>query len=166
MLRHGPLTHDALTEHLSYDPDTGLFTWLVPRPRGIKVGTVSGRITQSGYVQIQLFHRRYQAHRLAWFYHFRCWPQFMLDHINGDGTDNRISNLREATNSLNQANRKRLSTNTSGSRGVTWHKQCGKWQAAIKVNGSNIHLGLFENLNDASEAYEMAANRYFGEYAA
>lgn len=91
-------------------------------------------------------------------------PLIYVDHINGDTSDNRRRNLRLATNSQNQANRKKLPTNTSGYRGVTWNKQSGKWQAQIKCNGQNYYLGLFQDPEIASLAYKNKAKTLFGEY--
>lgn len=89
-----------------------------------------------------------------------------VDHINGDGLDNRRSNLRIATSSQNHANRKRLlRVKSSVYRGVTWHKAAGKWQAAIKANQAFHYLGVYESEEDAARAYDRAAMIYFGEFA-
>lgn len=88
-----------------------------------------------------------------------------VDHINGDGLDNRRSNLRLATGSDNNANRIRLLTNTSGRRGVTWHRQAKRWQAGITRYRKRIHLGLFTDLDAAARAYDTAARALFGEFA-
>lgn len=89
----------------------------------------------------------------------------MVDHINGNGLDNRRSNLRLATNSQNQANRRLLSLNTSGFRGVTFNKACNKWQAGIKLQGKSYHLGLFTQAEDAARAYDQKSIEMFGEFA-
>lgn len=89
-----------------------------------------------------------------------------VDHIDGDGLNNRRSNLRICNQSLNNANRKVLPENsTSGFRGVSWHKQTGKWRAHIQVGGKQRHLGLFMNEVDAAKAYDEAAIGAFGEFA-
>jgi len=90
----------------------------------------------------------------------------MIDHIDGDGLNNQRHNIRPATNSLNQANRKTLSPSASSRfRGVTLHKRLGLWQAAIKVNQKNFYLGVFHNERDAARAYNEAALIHFGEFA-
>lgn len=87
-----------------------------------------------------------------------------IDHCNRDGLDNRRRNLRAATRSQNRANARRASNNSSGSKGVSWRKQHGKWRAYITHNGNQIHLGYFARLQDAARAYQQAAARLFGSF--
>lgn len=88
-----------------------------------------------------------------------------IDHVNGNGLDCRRANLRPATNSQNQANRRAPRNNTSGFRGVSWHKSEGKWRAVIKVHQRQTQLGYFGAPEDAARAYDAAARRAFGEFA-
>ena len=89
-----------------------------------------------------------------------------VDHINGNGLDNRRENLRLCSDSTNQANRHRLVPNASSRyRGVTWHAALGKWQAHIKVMGRSIYLGVFASEEEAALAYNHAAVAHFREYA-
>lgn len=90
---------------------------------------------------------------------------FDVDHIDGNRLNNQRSNLRLVNDSLNQANRHVIQGGYSKFRGVTWHKQVGKWQAQIKVNGRSIYLGVYASELDAAMAYALAAKRYFGEFA-
>lgn len=85
----------------------------------------------------------------------------LVDHRSGDTTDNTLTNLRLATGSQNQANRKVQTTNTSGVKGVSWCSRMSKWKAYIKRQ----HLGYFDNLEDAKRAYEKAAELVQGEFA-
>ena len=87
------------------------------------------------------------------------------DHINRNRLDNRKSNLRPATPSQTQANRKWPANNTSGFRGVFWNKRRGTWHAAIKIGGKNRHLGVFRSSEAAARAYDVAALAHFGAYA-
>ncbi len=96
-------------------------------------------------------------------------PIFLLgmevDHINGDTLDNRDCNLRLATRKQNGRNRRRNRNNTSGYKGVYWHKANGKWAAQIVVNGKRRHLGYFDDPRDAYAAYCEAAYALHGEFA-
>jgi hypothetical protein len=88
-----------------------------------------------------------------------------VDHINGNKLDNRKCNLRLATNSQNHCNRGKQANNTSGYKGVSWHKQANKWNARIVLLGRKISLGLYNDPKDASEAYLTASKIYHGEFS-
>ncbi len=88
-----------------------------------------------------------------------------VDHRDHNGLNNLRANLRLCTNSQNAANRRNLTTNTSGYRGVYFHKQTGRWRASIKVDQTCIHLGVFSDPWDAACAYNRAAADIFGEFA-
>lgn len=86
-----------------------------------------------------------------------------VDHINGDGLDNRIENLRICTHGQNMSNRKLHKNNTSGYKGVNWERE--KWRATIYKNGKKISLGCFHDILDAAMAYNKAAIKHYGEFA-
>ena len=88
-----------------------------------------------------------------------------VDHINGNGLDNRRCNLRYATNRQNHQNQKIRQNMVTKYKGIIWRKDRNKWQSRIYVNGRNKHLGYFENEIDAAKAYRKAAKRFFGEFA-
>ncbi len=90
----------------------------------------------------------------------------IVDHKNHDGLDNRKKNLRIATASQNNANRKRgKNYGTSKYKGVIKDTSSGKWRAGISYNGKHIHLGMFDDEIEAAKAYDEAAKKYYGEYA-
>ena len=92
-------------------------------------------------------------------------PEGMItDHVNGDGLDNRTANLRTCTNTDNVRNGRTPAHNTSGYKGVCFHKKAQKWKAQIQVNGKRIHLGLFTNPERAHRTYIAAAKKYHGEF--
>ena len=87
-----------------------------------------------------------------------------IDHIDGNGLNNRRENLRIVTKAQNQHNRKKSANNTSGFKGVFWHRAAGKWAAAIRLNGKRSHLGLYVRPEDAHAAYQSASERLHGEF--
>lgn len=87
-----------------------------------------------------------------------------IDHINGNGLDNRRKNLRVCTHSENLKNKRMRKDNTSGHIGVWWSYEKGKWRSGIRVNGEFKHLGLFKNKLKAAMVYKLAAEKYFGEF--
>lgn len=92
-------------------------------------------------------------------------PGQTTDHRNLDGLDNRHINLRLCTNSQNVANSRKRANCTSQFKGVSWHKATRKWRAQIKVNGRKKHLGGFADEHEAARVYNVAARKYFGEFA-
>ncbi len=88
-----------------------------------------------------------------------------VDHINGDGLDNRRENLRIATRWQNAANRGTDKTNTSGFKGVWWDSHAKKWAATVHIKNERIYLGLFNSAEDAARAYDTESRKHLGEYA-
>ncbi len=149
-----------LHEFLEYKPDTGLFFWK-KGIKGRKKGSKAGHLSKDGYVDIRIKHRLYPAHRIAWLMMTGKWPDNFIDHINRIKSDNRFINLREATKAQNSQNTNIQSNNTSGYKGVVWHKPNKNWCAQIHVNKKHIHLGSFKNLQDAVNARKEAEKRFF-----
>ena len=158
------LTLDSLKRQVNYNPYSGKFTWRSARS-GVPHGSEAGCPNSLGYVRITILRRSYYAHRLAWFYMTGDWPKHSIDHINSDPSDNRWSNLRAATHSQNLMNIALRSDNTSGTKGVSWHKQMKKWRAFITVDGRMKHLGLFDCIEEAAKARQLAAEKMHGPFA-
>lgn len=93
------------------------------------------------------------------------YPSLEVDHINLDGLDNRLSNLRVASHAENNRNKPLRSDNKSGAKGVTWDKERGKWFAKISCAGRQIALGRFDYIEDAKAAYDRAAVKIHGDFA-
>jgi len=125
----------------------------------------SKSLDEWGYIRIRVKGKRYRAHRLAWFYVHGIWPTNQIDHINGNKEDNRIANLRDVPQTHNQWNSFRRRDNTSGYKGVRWHKASKKWSTSIRINGKNEWLGTYSTPEKAHEAYCKAAKESRGEFA-
>ena len=158
------MTQDELKAILSYNQETGIFTWINSPRRGFN-GKQAGYLTYDGYISITVNKKHIMAHRLAWFYIYGIMPKDMIDHINGNKTDNKISNLREATNQQNQRNSKISKRNTSGIKGISWCESRKKWEVTININKKNKKLGYFEDLEFAELLIFEAREKYHKEFA-
>lgn len=132
---------------LRYDSETGDFTWIKTEPRlkrflGKKAGGKAGT-----YIKITALGKEYLAHRLAWFFYYGTWPK-MVDHINGNGMDNRISNLRESNHMLNARN---LTIHRNGKIPYV-HKHGSSWRGKIMLDKKNVVIGTFDSEKEAAAA--------------
>lgn len=156
---------EALRNHFSYCPESGKFSLRHDSPnKRWKKGHVTEFDCGCGYLAIRILGKRIKCHRAAWMYFYGSEPDRNIDHINGDRKDNRIVNLRLATNGENSRNSAVRMTNTCGYKGVTKRKDCAKWQAAITVNGRRIHLGNHHTPELAYAAYCKASEQYHGNF--
>lgn len=139
-------------DFFDYNPETGELRWKVGIP---KVGGKLAGWESAGYVRVCWGGMNVMAHRLIWRMVKGYWP-VEIDHRDRNRSNNRWENLREVTRSLNQINRALQSNNTSGHKGVVWHKARGKWWASIKRDGHLSSLGYYDNLEDAVAARKRA----------
>ncbi len=150
------LTPERLRELLHYDPETGIFT----RRIGCcglhgKANSIAGTICRGGYVVIQIDRKVYKASRLAWLYMYGVWPKNQIDHKDTNKLNNKFSNLRDVTHSLNQQNvHKARKTNKLGLQGVG--KKPYGFHARITYNKITKHLGYFPTAELAHAAYLRA----------
>lgn len=171
------LTPEDIRKLLDYCPETGNFIW---KKRNIRLGferidkgwntrfagkKVKPRYHRHGHCQIGIFCKNYMAHRIAWAHFYGEHPNGYIDHINNNPKDNKISNLRIATQSQNMANARIRKNNTSGFKGVSWSKRSQKWYAYINTGNKMVALGLFVEFKDAVRAREKAEKEFFGEFA-
>lgn len=152
------LTAARLREVLHYDPETGLFTWLVDTHRRRK-GFPAGSKRPDGYFHIGIDGGRYLAHRLAFLYMTDQWPEFQADHENVRPSDTRWCNLRPATASQNQQNKRVYKNNRCGFRGV--FKKRNRWGAKLMINRKTINLGYFKTPEEAAAARLNGERKYF-----
>ncbi len=153
---------ELLHERLAYNPETGDLTWRVWRSPNAPAGHIAGAVTGSYRHVSWGTGCRLKAHRVAWALHHGRWPKCHIDHIDGDGLNNRIANLREVTQGENMRNA-RQRVGASGARGVHRHGQ--KWRAKIQIGRRQILLGSFETIEEAKAAYRAGERKYHGEYA-
>jgi len=152
---------DLISERFSYDPETGC---VFHKSTGARADWPHNRGYRCVYVCIGGKRKYPLAHRVAFVIMTGRWPFDEIDHINRVKDDNRWSNLRESTSAENNRNVDLTSLNTSGLRGVSWHKHTKKWRAQINASGRRCHIGYFRTKEDAHEAYKMEAMKLHGEF--
>lgn len=157
---------EVFRDHFDYDRATARLVWRKHPKYPRRNGLCAECGHKSGYRRVTLHGRTFYAHRVIFALFNGDVPDcFHVDHINGNISDNRIENLRLATNSQNMANCGKYSTNTSGHKGVSWQRKESKWRAGVSTKGKFISSGYFDNIEDASAAYRAKAKEIFGEFA-
>jgi hypothetical protein len=166
---HFFLTYNVSMEHisqsqlksaLSYDANTGVFTWLKPTSNRVKAGAPAGALQNHGYVVVGFGGNHYLAHRLAWLYSYGTWPKGEVDHINRNRQDNRLANLRDTTRSENALNTGARPESSSGIKGVSWDKVCKRWRVQMRIKGKQTYVGVFKTIEEATVAYQKFAVTY------
>lgn len=146
--------------------DDGLLQWKISPAHHIPAGRVASIPFKKVDRAIRVDGIAIRAHWVVFAMTHGRWPKDQIDHINGDPSDNRPENLRECCQQQNSYNRVRPQrNNTSGVTGVGWHAGKKKWQARIRACGRTIHLGQFDDLEEAAKARREAEKKYFGEFA-
>jgi hypothetical protein len=157
---------------LAYDPETGIFKHK-RKAAGIKFGSIAGSPSggddpEHPYWRIRVDGYGYYAHHLAWFYVYEVWPE-QLDHKDTNKQNNAINNLRESTTRQNAGNQGSRKNNTLGVKGVRKAKRsyslAKPYNARINIGTKSIHLGYFETIEEAHQAYLNAAKIHYGEFA-
>jgi hypothetical protein len=147
-----PLPAERLRELLHYDPETGVFTNRVNRGNRGKAGDVTGTDRGNGYIVMGVEGAVYYAHRLAWLYVTGEWPTLEIDHKDGNPSNNKFTNLRDVSDTVNYQNKRRAKSNSrTGVLGVSRHRD--KFIAWICVNGKRVYLGVHPTADAASAAY-------------
>jgi len=170
------LTQEYLKELLHYNPETGILTWKHRQDKWFKNTCYSGRwnkkyagkeagcimVSKDGksYKIFSIFKTLYRAHRIAWMYVTGEMPSDQIDHVDGNGLNNKFNNLRDVSNQINGQNTRKNTRNTSGTTGVSWNRHKMKWDAYISVNSRKVNLGRFINKNEAIEARTKASILY------
>lgn len=163
MLYRSNTTADRVRELFNYDPRSGCLTWKKTNSNRVKEGDRAG-CAVGKYRAVYIDGVRYVEHRVIWLFVTGVWPYDQIDHRNLDKHDNRWTNLREATNGLNQCNRRTYASNKCGVKGIRQTPN-GNWQARISLNKKTINLGTFTSKEKASSVVREAARRHHGEFA-
>jgi len=134
---------------------------------GQKIGSIAGWVTNCNgrqYRKMSINKKIVYVHHAIFLLHHGYLPSY-IDHIDGNPLNNRIENLRSATQSQNMGNSKLKKNNSSGYKGVTFRKDTKKWNASIMVNGKHISLGCYKTKEEARDAYIIGSKKYFGEFS-
>lgn len=145
------LTLVQLRQSLLYVKDTGDFIWLTNTVRG-RSGEKAGHKLIDGYIWIGLGRKKYPAHRLAWFYSYGTWPEFQIDHIDGQKHNNALSNLRDVPATINMQNRAGWGKFPKG----VYQDKTLRFRAMLQMHGKLVSLGTFDTIEEA-EAIVSAA---------
>jgi HNH endonuclease len=151
--KESDLSLSVLRSMLHYNPETGVFTWLTS-DGGVNVGSVAGNINSNGYWVVGINGTKYRQHRLAWFYHYGCWPVGTVDHLDCNRSNNRIANLRDVTQAVNMQNRRNASVRSaSGILGVYWSERHKGFMASLHINRKQKRRGPYKTSERAARAY-------------
>lgn len=136
------ISHALAHEVFNYDPLTGELTWAATRNNRCQAGSRAGTLNRNNVWQVCFDRKTYFQHRIIWLYMTGDWPKNVIDHIDGDPSNNCWNNLRDVTQSINRQNLKgATSRSASGYLGV--FAMYDKWYFAIKAGGVNKRYGPF-----------------------
>ena len=158
------MTYEEFAENFSYCQETGIITRLTSPCNSVKIGEEAGCIGTCAnlkYRRIEFKGVNYTAHRLAFLAVNKVMPEMNVDHIDGNGLNNKFANLRLVSHEQNMKNKSLYKGNKTGQSGVSYFKQTGKWRAAISIGKVKKHIGYFDSMDDAIMArkeYEKAHN--------
>lgn len=156
------ITKDFLLEHFKYE--NGELYWRLYDGFGSVYYLKAGHLRKNKYTTISINKKKYALHRLIFMMHHGYLPE-KVDHIDCNPLNNKIENLRAATSSENQYNRRLNKNNTSGYKSVYWHKRESKWRVQMKINNKLKYFGSYKDLDLAILVAQEARNKYHKEFA-
>ena len=151
------MTLDQAAIQKTFEDKGGVLYWR-------KTGKKAGAIHHTGYIQIGFGHKQNNAHRLMFMLH-HGWVPEVIDHVDGDRSNNKIDNLRPATWSQNLQNMKLRPSNKTGCKNVSWSVAKKKWAVQLSINGRQTNLGRFDDLEFADLVATEASDKYHGAFA-
>ncbi|AHI60705.1 HNH endonuclease [Escherichia phage vB_EcoS_AKS96] len=156
---------DFLRGILSYNPETGKLTWTSKVSSKTIIGSEAGTLHKaSGRYQVQIQGKIYKSSRIAFYLYYGFEPVGAVDHINRDPSDDRISNLRDASLNQNGMNKSMMSNNTSGYKGVSYSKRRNEYIAYVKINGKMMFGGWFKKKEEAAKVAASMRESIHGEF--
>ena len=156
---------DITQIHKYFFYDNGKLFWKCKKAHSIhNIGDEAGTTNKRGYKIVVLDRKHFRIHKIIWFMHHGDWPE-IIDHVDGNTSNNRIENLRKASQAQNAMNRKIAKNNTSGITGVYFCSTWKRWKAEIKFHSKKLTLGGFDSFEDAVNARLTAEKKYHGEFS-
>jgi hypothetical protein len=148
----------------AFEYKDGTLFWKIDRGSNKVKGKPVGSVNGKGYLETKLDGKFIKVHRVVFEMHHGYAPE-VIDHIDGNRQNNKIDNLRAATDGENKYNQKIYKSNTSGAKGVMWHEKYKKWRTQINYNGKRKCLGSFDSFDEACEFVALARDMVHGDFA-
>lgn len=164
-LQEEELSQELLQTILDYSPVEGTLVWKQVVHSACKLGASALATNPKYYPKIQLGGKRYPTHKIVYMLVTGAYPVGEIDHVDTDILNIKWDNLRPASRSEQNCNKRRYKNNTSGVKGVTFEPITGKWRAGIRLNNKTHNLGLFSNLEEAKEKITIYRNNLHKEFA-
>lgn len=155
------ITQDVAIKLFYIKPSTGELCWKSIPPKSSKTDDVAGNILNCKTVKYRTFTfngKQYLSHRVIWLMTYGVWPEF-IDHIDGNGMNNMISNLRSVSFSENLKNRPTQKNNKTGISGISYRSDHGKFVVRIGGNGKRVNVGSFDDFFEACCARKSAERK-------
>jgi hypothetical protein len=166
------ITQEEALRIFRYDDETGKVYWKIKPCPKISEGVEAGGIqidARTSYRRIMYENKKYLTHRIVWLMHHGEFPsgeKKFIDHIDGDGLNNKIENLRVVSYSENSKNVRKYKNNTSGFNGVSFDKYSQKYKVYIHIDGKKKVIGFYDTAEEGGLAHELASKEHFGnEYS-
>lgn len=156
---------EYLRSLFTLNSETGELFWKGSNCHSVKNGSLAGSLKPCGYRTVEILGKNYRYHRIIYAIHYGQHPVGAVDHIDGDISNNKPSNLRLANPAQNSHNRKKQSDNTSGHKNVYWFEKNKKWNVRISAFGKSYYFGAYLHIEDAVKVAKEKRKALHGEFA-